>query len=130
MTWVLSSATKIIIPFRPSLANGGNLHLGKKSDLLTVLVQDTHDDPPEFVDVKLLNGAAVVHLLPVTAAKTFDEYADQIFVPYIVKHLESCKRLDIVWDSYISSSVKESTRERRGKGIRRKVAGKTKLPGK
>ena len=27
--------------FPPSLANGGNLHLGKKSDLLTVLVQDT-----------------------------------------------------------------------------------------
>jgi len=68
-------------PFPPSLANGGNLHLGKKSDLLTVLVQDTHSDPPEFVDVKLLDGAAVVHLLPVKAAKTFDKYVDQIFVP-------------------------------------------------
>ena len=44
--------------------------------------------------------------------------------------MESCKRLIIVWGSYISSSIKESTRERRGKGIRRKVAGKTKLPGK
>ena len=36
--------------------------------------------------------------------------------------------LDVVWDTYSSQSIKESTREKRGKGIRRKVSGETKLP--
>ena len=117
-------------PFPPSLANGGKLYLGKKSDLLTILGQDAHIDPPESIDVKLLDGAAIVHLLPVSNVTNFDEYADRIFVPHIVKQLENCIRVDVVWDKYISSSIKESTREKRGTGIRRKVAGKTKLPGK
>ena len=39
-------------------------------------------------------------------------------------------RLDIVWDTYIPDSLKESTREKRGKGVRRKVSGQTKLPSK
>ena len=39
-------------------------------------------------------------------------------------------RLDLVWDTYLPESLKESTREKRGKGVRRKVSGQTKLPGK
>ena len=74
-------------PFPPSLANRGKLHLGKKSNLLTILVQDTHIDPPEFINVKLVDGVAVVHLLPVTNVTAFDEYADQIFVSYITRLL-------------------------------------------
>ena len=35
-----------------------------------------------------------------------------------------------MWDTYVPDSLKESTREKRGKGIRRKVSGQTKLPGK
>jgi len=46
-----------------------------------------------------------------------------------MKQLESCRRVDVVWDTYIVSSIKESTREKRGKGIRRKVADETKMPG-
>ena len=34
----------------------------------------------------------------------------------------------MVWDTYIDNSVKASTRQKRGKGIRRKVAGKNKVP--
>ena len=33
-----------------------------------------------------------------------------------------------MWDAYTPDSLKESTREKRGLGVRRKVAGKTKLP--
>ena len=36
--------------------------------------------------------------------------------------------MDVVWDTYVVGSLKEATREKRGKGIRRKVAGQTKLP--
>ena len=45
-----------------------------------------------------------------------------------MKLLETSKRVDIVWDTYIPRSIKESTREKRGKGIQRKVAGRNKLP--
>ena len=33
-----------------------------------------------------------------------------------------------MWDTYSADSLKESTREKRGQGVRRKVAGQTKLP--
>lgn len=36
----------------------------------------------------------------------------------------------MVWDTYIADSLKESTREKRGHGIRRKVSPQAKLPGK
>jgi hypothetical protein len=117
------------LPCPPSLSNGGKLRTGKKSDLLEILEQGTQKDPPDDIDVKLLDGAAVVHLLPTAGIVTFDEYADQVFLPHIMKQLENCKRVDVVWDAYVPISIKESTREKRGKGIRRKVAGKNKLPG-
>ena len=78
-------------PFPPSLSDLGKLRLGKKSDLLNILTKDTQNDLPDFIDVKLLDGAAVVHLLPTTNIVTFDEYADQVFVPHILKQLENSK---------------------------------------
>ena len=45
------------------------------------------------------------------------------------KQLEGVRKMDIVWDTYISDSLKESTREKRGKGISMKESGTTKLPG-
>ena len=44
--------------------------------------------------------------------------------------LQSSKRIDIIWDTYLPDSLKESTREKRGKGLRRKVSSQAKLPGK
>ena len=52
-----------------------------------------------------------------------------MFIPYLSKQLEETTRLDVVWDKYLLDSLKESTREIRGKGVRRKVSGETKLPG-
>ena len=60
---------------------------------------------------------------------TFDEYASMVFVPHITKHLQQSTRVDLVWDTYIDNSIKASTRQKRGKGLRRKVARKNKLPG-
>ena len=42
--------------------------------------------------------------------------------------LQGTERLDVVWDTYRPESLKESTRQKRGKGVRRKVSGETKLP--
>ena len=61
-----------------------------------------------------------------TGVITFDDYAENVFIPHIC--IQSSRRVDVVWDTYVRDSLKESTREKRGKGIRRKVAGGTKLP--
>lgn len=117
----------------PPLSDRGKLRPGKKSDLLSILVhievEEGKQEPPAWFDVKILDGAAIVHLLPTTNVDTFDEYSNTVFIPHIKKHLHTSKRVDVVWDAYITSSIKESTREKRGKGIRRKVAGRTKIPG-
>ena len=117
-------------PYPPSLSDRGKLRQGKKSNLLSILMQKTctQKEVPASFDVKILDGAAVVHFLPTNSITTFDDYASSVFIPYIVKNLESSKRVDVVWDTYITSSIKESVREKRGKGIRRKVAGQNKVP--
>ena len=117
-------------PYPPSLSDRGKLRQGKKSDLLSILMQKmcTQKEVPTSFDVKILDGAAVVHFLPTNGITTFDDYANSVFIPCIIKNLECSTRVDVVWDTYITSSLKESVRERRGKGIRRKVAGQNKVP--
>ena len=118
-------------PFPPSLSGQGKLHFGKKSDLLEVLVHDIHSEPPDTIfTLDSLMELLWYTYYPLSMLRAFDEYADKIFLPHISKQLESCTRVDIVWDKYIPNSIKESTREKRGKGIQRKVEGKNKLPGK
>ena len=115
--------------FPPSLSDFGKLHLpSTKSDLLRCTEQPEEPEPPLTYDCKVMDGAVVVHCLP-TSVSTFDEYADKIFIPYLEKQLQSATRLDVVWDVYTPDSLKESTREKRGKGVHRNVSGKTKLPG-
>jgi len=90
---------------------------------LNVLASDVQNEPPSYVDVKLLDGAAVVHFLLTTNVVTFNEYVNQTFLQHIAKQLESCTRVDVVWDTYLPKSIKQSAREKQGKGICRKVAG-------
>ena len=72
-------------------------------------------------DVKILDGAAIVYLLPTNGVRTFDVYSSDVFIPYVKKQLNASKRVDVVWDTYVACSIKESTREKRGKGIRRSL---------
>ena len=84
-------------------------------------------NPPPIYDCKIFDGAAVVHALPSKTVSTFDSYTENVFIPFILNHLQSSK-MDIVWDTYKASSIKDSTREKRGNGQRRKVSGETKIP--
>ena len=61
-------------PYPPSLFDRGKLRSTKKSDLLSILAQET-ESSEHFTsfDVKVLDGAAIVHLLPTTNITTFDE---------------------------------------------------------
>jgi len=74
------------------------------------------------VDAIILDGAAIVHP---GIVRTFQDYADTVFGSYILSQLQNAKRVDIV---YMKDSL--TTREKRGKGIRRRVASTTVLPSK
>ena len=70
--------------FPPSLSDGGGIRLGVKSDLLTCLEdfsQPRTEVPPTSGIV--LDGAVIIHFLKPATVKTFNEYAQQVFVPYI-----------------------------------------------
>lgn len=101
--------------FPPSISEYGKLRSSKKSDLLPLLAQNDFGNPPDTL--RLMVAPADI--------TTFDQYADDVVIPYILKQLERSTRVDVVWDTYITDSIKASTREKRGKGIRQKVAGKT-----
>lgn len=114
-------------PWPPSLSEHGKLRLPtKKSDLLKCVNTGTTDEPPSSFDAN--DGPAIVHALSTKLVKTFDKYFHSVFLPWIVNMLHNSDRIDIIWDIYKAESLKESTREKRGKGIRREVSGQTKLP--
>lgn len=108
----------------PALSTGGKLQLGVKADLLHCLEKDL----PGETGVPVVDAAAVVQMLNPGTSKTFQEYADAVFVPYISAQLEKTNRVDIVWDIYLPDSLKSTTREKRGKGIRKRVASSTLMP--
>ena len=56
-------------------------------------------ESPE-VDVAILDIAIVVQMASPLAARTFQEYADNVLMPYIMKQLQPDKRVDIIWDVY------------------------------
>ena len=110
-------------------SNRGKLRLGKKSELLNIFqVSEAEKESPESIDVKILDGAVIVHLLSPANAATFDDYANNVFIPYVKRQLDTSRRVYVVWEVYVANSIKESTREKRGKGIRWKVAGKKQDP--
>ena len=56
--------------------------------------------------------------------KTFDDYADYVIIPYIVRHLEPVDRVDI----YKDDSLKSFARQCREQGEPLRVLGNTKIP--
>lgn len=78
----------------------------------------------------LIDGAALVNMLkPNGACKTFSDYVDQVYLPYVRNQLQTVNRIDIVFDKYLPDSLKHSARSNRGKGLRRRVEPGVKLPG-
>ena len=80
------------------------------------------------VDVVILDGAAMVHFLQPGQARSFDDYAVNVFLPYILG--QEAQRVDIIWDQYRYGSIKAGVREQQGKGVgrhRRKKCNYSKL---
>ena len=105
-----------------SISDSGDQHHGNKSDLLQCFerIHDPELTEPQ-VSAVLIDGATLVHILKPAQAKTFQEYSDSVFVPYVLMCLSTADRVDIVWDCYRDNSLKLSeslVRKERGQ-IRR-----------
>ena len=117
-------------PWPPSLAEDGKLRGGTKADLLKCLEDLPEELPNAIPDVnaKVMDGAALVHMLVPVAGTTFKMYAQNKFAEYITKELECVDRLDIVWDVYKENNLKMGARAKRGSGVCRKVVPSGKVP--
>ena len=87
-------------------------------------MQETLNHLRSTYECKILDGAVIVHCLPTAGVVTFNDYADNVFIPYLEKLLQGAARLDIVWDTYIAGSLKECTHEKRGKVSVERCQGK------
>ena len=118
--------------YPPALSQNGKLRTGTKSDLVSCLeelVNSRENATHPSVEVIILDGSVIVNMLRPGSAKTFSDYASQVFLPYVASQLQQASRIDIVWDEYRPDSLKAETRVKRGKGVRRRVEASTPIPG-
>ena len=106
--------------YLPALSNHNNKRLGKKSDLIGCIKPDVATESIVF-NRKIFNEMALVYLLNLLPTNRLIGYIENIFIRYIKGELKCCSRIDIVWDQYFSHSMKESTRQKRGSVVRKKV---------
>ena len=117
-------------PIPLARSSEGLIRTGEKRDLLDCLpTNETISNDSPKVDAKIFDGPAVVHYLQPGTCATFEDYANDVFVPYMVNELSKVSRVDIVWDIYRPDRLKGTTRERRGTGTRRRVHASTRIPG-
>ena len=118
----------------PSISDLGKLRLPKKKSELAECLQTCttpKGEMPSNIDVIIIDGAAVVNMVKpgvAGAEKTFTNYADNSFLPYVKAQLQHAKRVDVVWDDYIENGLKATARCNRGAGARRRVAANSQLP--
>ena len=90
-------------PWPPPLSQLCQLRGGQKADLALCLPSTSAEIATQPVaDVVILDGTAIVQMLQPRTARTFDEYLSTVYAPYILKHLETARRADLIWDVYQS----------------------------
>lgn len=114
--------------FPASISSSGDLYRGTKSELMTCLEKhvEVSVDEPE-TDALFIDGAHLAHVIR-PKHLTFKDYAEHDFVEKINKYAERYKRTDVVFDTYNSQSLKSFTRLQRGRGSRRRVTERGKVP--
>ena len=86
-----------------SLSGMGDLRHGTKSELMSCvesLITVPQKDMPDL-DAKNVNGSVVVNMLSPKASSTFSDYAADVFLPYLIKLLQTLALVDVVWGRYI-----------------------------
>ena len=67
-------------PCPPSLSDRWKLKLGNKSDIVRCLEEAIEE---QDVEVVVLDGPAIVHMMKPATARTFREYAQDVFLPCV-----------------------------------------------
>ena len=100
-----------------------------KADILKCLepLAEKQSVKPD-VSAIILDGPAIVNMLKPPTKMLFSEYVNTIFIPYLENNLKNVNRVDVIWDDYHTNSLKASTREHRGSGIRRRVTAVAMTP--
>ncbi|KAL9972388.1 hypothetical protein ACROYT_G018675 [Oculina patagonica] len=101
-------------PYQP-LSQDDKLHLPQKKWEQAECLQSfttPQAKMPEAVDGIIIDGSVVVNMIKPVTEKTFAEYSEQCFLPYIQSQLSHAKRLDVVSDEYIAKSFKATTRSK------------------
>ena len=104
---------------------------GTKANLLECvqnLVPDHDTVKPHDAQMIILDGAAIINMIKPGTSESFNDYATKV-MEYIHKQFSGkVLRVDMVFDIYRKNSLKAGTRQKRGKGTRRRVEGKNKVP--
>lgn len=111
------------------------MRLGTKSDLIGCLEDLV---PPQVnvaaaaaspeVKVIILDGAAIINMLPPGRANTFDEYASQVVLPNITSQLKHIHP-SVLSGMNTADSLKADTRQKRGRCISQRVEPSSSIPG-
>ena len=117
--------------YPPSLSDYGSMRCGTKADLLLCLEDQIIQGSVNRPDVQMiiLDGAAIVNMIKPGTSDSFNDYISTIMVYIRSQFSGEVARVDMVFDIYRKESLKAGTRQKRGKGIRRRVEGKNKVPG-
>ena len=86
----------------PSNSDMGQLRQGSKSDLMECLTKSSQP-----ASIHLGRGCNCAYG-QARRLSTFEEYSQETILPYITSQLETVSRVDIVWDKYLTNSLKQS----------------------
>lgn len=67
---------------------------------LLPLASSTLERSPK-VTAKVLDGGAIIHMLKPSGSVMFRDFAQNVFLPFILRESKTVARLDIVWDRYV-----------------------------
>ena len=103
--------------YPPSISNNGSLRFGNKSDIVKILLnhqQSTHYTCPAQISVKVFDAAAKVQSIKIPdSVKTFADYKVH-FYKHIKAVTTNIARWDLIFDRYLSNSLKCTARAKRG----------------
>ena len=85
---------------------GGQLHICQKSQLTELLQsQVAIPDKQPGGNTIIIDGSALIQSLPPYTSKSFDEYAREDITQKVESYFTKKRRVDIVFDAYISVSL-------------------------
>ena len=117
--------------FPSALSDNGKLHSCQKSQLADIL--QSHVNLPETEptdDTIIIDWSALIYALPPSTARTFEDYANEKIIPRVQRYGAKYNRVYVIFDVYNKSSLKDEARVKKGKELRRRVTGTSKIPTK